>query len=107
MKTFTITKEFEITPDIQYALDQAIEAGGSLRSMYLLSFEIQQAADCNEATADEVANTMYATQAMENSSQQDKESDDGEIPDDWLDSVHFLVEPFPWFETKTSTHFRM
>ena len=62
MKHFKV--EYEMTPEIEEALNYAIKCEGSLRSMAELSTAIAWATRCEESAADDTANALYGEEAM-------------------------------------------
>jgi len=105
MKSFSVTYEYEMTPEIEEALNFAVENEGSYKAMYLLSTVIAGNTELDEESADQVANDMYATKiasddATENDEEEEEEYEEEEEEDDdelakFFDNfgIHSLVEP--------------
>jgi hypothetical protein len=104
MKSFSVTYEYEMTPEIEEALNFAVENEGSFKAMYLLSAIIADNTELDEESADQVAHDMYATKiasddATEDDEEEEEEYEEEEEDDDELAKffdnfgIHALVEP--------------
>jgi hypothetical protein len=96
MKSFSVTYEQEMTPEIEKALYFAIESEGSFKAMYLLSAEIAKETGIDEESADQIAYDMYLAKTgigeeEEEAVEEEEDEDLAQFFDNF--GIHALVEP--------------